>query len=460
MSTTWKHLRLSLVPVVFMMTEAVAHSPSPVPEPVQASVTQVMADFDVPGLAIGRVIAGDIVWLGNFGQADENRVVDESTVFNVASLTKPLFATLVMQLVQDGRFALDDPLAYYWIDPDVEDDPRHLQLTARLALSHQTGFPNWRGSNPLAFLFHPGSRHEYSGEGFEYLRRAIERETDQTLSELMEQYITGPLAMNNTEFGWQRSLEGQIARGYDEQASPLDMGYLQQRSTNAAANTFTTLADYTRFAAWVSQGAGLDSALFNDMITLQSQHEDPWEYFGLGWRLVHPEGRTVIEHDGRENGVRTQVFVEPATGDGLVILTNSSNGELVVRPLVEATWRGSAALLHQRDLDTWHYLQSLPAAMHRGMLQFIASSPSFTQKVMHAAQVGLIEPSGLTETEYASIEADIDPFVNAFHNQQLDQSEVLELLLTLGEGEGGDFRLSTSFTAAQARSWGQRLQLD
>lgn len=460
MGNTWKNVRLSLIPAVFMVTGVVAETTSQVPEPVQASVTQAMADFDVPGLAIGRVISGEIAWLGTFGQADENRAVDENTIFNVASLTKPLFATLVMHLVQDGRFKLDDPLAYYWIDPDVEDDPRHLQLTARLALSHQTGLPNWRGNNELAFMFDPGSRHEYSGEGFEYVRRAVERKTGQTLSELMEQYITAPLAMDDTEFGWQRSLEGQIARGYDEQASPIDMGYLQHRSANAAANTFTTLADYTRFVAWVSRGAGLEPALFNEMITLQSQHEEPWEYFGLGWRLVQPEGRTILEHDGRENGVRTQVFVEPATGDSLVILTNSSNGELVVRPLVEAAWRDSDTLLTQRDLDTWHYLQSLPSAMHQGLLQFISTSPSFTQKLMHAAQVGLIEPSGLTEAEYDSIQADIDPFVKAFHNQQLEQPAVLDLLLTLGEGEGDNFRLSKTFTADQAREWGQRIQLD
>ncbi len=460
MDKLWKNIRHSLVPAVFIVTSVVAETTSPVPESVQASVADTMADFDVPGLAIGRVIAGEIAWLGTFGQADENRSLNDTTRFNVASLTKPLFATLVMHLVQDGRFTLDDPLAYYWIDPDVEEDPRHLQLTARLALSHQTGFPNWRGNRKLAFMFDPGARHEYSGEGFEYARRAIERKTDQTLSELMEQYITGPLTMDDTEFGWQRSLEGQIARGYDEQASPIDMGYLQQRSANAAANTFTTLADYTRFAAWVSRGAGLEPALFSDMTAPQAQHENPWEYFGLGWRLVQPEGRTILEHDGRENGVRTQVFVEPATGDGLVILTNSANGELVVRPLVEAAWRDSEALLHQRDLDTWHYLQSLPAAMHRGMVQFISTSPSFTQKLMHAAQVGLIEPSGMPETEYDAIQASIDPFVTAFHNKQLEQPAVLDLLLTLGEGEGEDFRLSKTFTAEQAWEWGRRIQLD
>ncbi|WP_051207845.1 serine hydrolase domain-containing protein [Saccharospirillum impatiens] len=454
-----KKFLLCLVPAALWVADVFAENTSPVPEPVRSSVTQAMADYDVPGLAIGRVVAGEVAWLGTVGQADENRPVDVNTIFNVASLTKPLFATLVMHLVQDGRLALDDPLAYYWIDPDVEDDPRHLQLTARLALSHQTGFPNWRGNNELAFLFDPGSRHEYSGEGFEYVRRALERKTGQTLSELMDQYITAPLGMEDTRFGWHHSLEEKIARGFDEQASPLDMGYLQQRSANAAANTFTTLADYTRFAAWVSRGAGLEPALFNDMMTLQSQHEAPWEYFGLGWRLVQLDNRTILEHDGRENGVRTQVFVDPAVGDGLVILTNSSNGELVVRPLVEAAWRDSDTLLRQRDLDTWHYLQSLPVAMHQGLLQFISTSPSFTQKLMHAAQIGLIEPAGLPVSEYDAIKANIDPFVKAFHDQQVNQPAVLDLLLMLGEVDGDSFRLSHSFTAEQAREWGRQIQL-
>ncbi|GGX43048.1 serine hydrolase domain-containing protein [Saccharospirillum salsuginis] len=434
-----------------------ATQPGTPPDPIRRVVTDTMNLYDVPGLALARIAAGNVVWIGTFGRADANRPVTRQTLFNVASLTKPMFAVMVMHLIQDGRTTLDEPLANGWVDPDIQDDPRHRQLTARLSLSHQTGLPNWRGNNPLFFMFDPGTRHEYSGEGFEYLRRALERRTGQSMDALMSQYVTGPLNLNHTHYGWHRRLEPRIATGYDESASPLDVGYLEHRSTNAAANTFTTIGDYADFAAWVAGGAGLSDAGFREMTSLQSQHDDPWEFFGLGWRLLLLDDRTVLEHDGRESGVRTQVFIDPESGDGLVILTNSSNGELVVRPLLEATWPKSDDILHQRDTDTWHYLQSLPGSMHWNMVNFIAGSPSFTLKLLHAAQVGLIEPSGLSDSELARARAAIDDFVVRMHRGELSQADVMNQLMILGSGEGKDFRLDDHWTSSDSKVWINRL---
>lgn len=428
------------------------------PKTIADIARQAMADYGVPGLAIASIESGRVSWMGAFGKADEQRPLRRNTVFNVASLTKPMFAVMVMHLVQDGRFYLDDPLSQYWIDPDVENDPRHWQLTARVSLSHQTGFPNWRGNNSLHFMFDPGSRHEYSGEGFEYLRRAVEHKTGNTMAELMEQYVTAPLKLNQTYYGWHRSLEPRIATGYDESASPMDMAYLRNREANAAANTFTTIADYGEFAAWVSRGAGLDKMLLKEMMRPQSMHENPWEFFGLGWRLLQLEENTILEHDGREDGVRTQVFVDPVHQSGLVLLTNSSNGELLVRPLTLAAMEDGEALMHQRDADIWHYVQSIPGQAHMNMLNFIARSPSFTSKLLYGAQVGLIEQSGLTEAEQKIAREAIDPFVAKVHSGDRDANEVMQLFTLLGTGEGEDFRLVDAFTPAQAKQWTNQLR--
>jgi hypothetical protein len=237
----------------------------------------------------------------------------------------------------------------------------------------------------------------------------------------------------------------------------MNMEYLKDRSTNAAANTFTSIEDYAEFAAWVARGAGLNQELFNEVMTPQSNHDDPGEHFGIGWRLVRLQDRTILEHDGRENGVRTQVFVDPTAQSGLVILTNSSNGELIVRPLVSASISDGAALLRQRDADTWHYLQSLPGQAHWDMLNFIAGSPSFVQKLMYAAQVGLIEKADLDTVEQANSRSAIDRFVSRLHNQELSQPETMEQLKLLGSGEGKSFRLAKSLTADKARLWLRQL---
>jgi len=456
-SRTARALKVSLAILSALVGITHAYQASTPPAPIRQVVNTTMNQYDVPGLALARIEAGEVVWIGTFGQADANRPVTRQTIFNVASLTKPMFAVMVMHLIQDGRTTLDEPLANDWVDPDIRDDPRHRELTARLSLSHQTGFPNWRGNNPLFFMFDPGTRHEYSGEGFEYLRRALERRTGQSMDALMTQYITGPLNLNHTHYGWQRRLEHRIATGYDESATPLDMGYLKHRSANAAANTFTTIGDYADFSAWVANGAGLNESWFEEMTRLQSQHDNPWEFFGLGWRLLLLDDRTILEHDGRESGVRSQVFIDPESGDGLVILTNSSNGELVVRPLLEAAWSKSDDILHQRDADTWHYLQSLPGSMHWNMVNFIAGSPSFTLKLLHAAHVGLVEPSGVSDRELARAHAAIDDLVLHMHTGELNQTDVMNQLSLLGSGEGDEFRLDEHWTSSDSKVWINRL---
>ena len=66
------------------------------------------------------------------------------TLYNVASLSKPIFAETIHRLAAAGRLSLDEPMSAYWVDPDVANDPRHERLTPRIALSHRTGFKNWR----------------------------------------------------------------------------------------------------------------------------------------------------------------------------------------------------------------------------------------------------------------------------------------------------------------------------
>ncbi|MEM9303177.1 MAG: serine hydrolase domain-containing protein [Pseudomonadota bacterium] len=443
----------------FCLASAVAATElDPAPEPVRLQITAEAERFDVPGIAVAAIRDGNVAWIEVQGKAAEDRPLDRDTQFNVASLTKPIFATMVMGLVQAGEFDLDAPLSRHWTDPDVAEDPRNEQLTARLALSHQSGFPNWRGRNPLAFQFEPGARHEYSGEGFEYVRRAVERSTEQSMPELMARYVTGPAAMADARFGWSDAIAATLATGYREDGSAMDMAYLEQRKPNAAANTFATIEDVAHFAAWVARGADLEPALFAEITRPQAMHDNPAEYFSIGWRLTMVGETPVLSHDGREDGLRTLMVVDPQTRDGLVILTNSSNGELVTRGIVAAALPEGDALNAQIDRDIWHFIKSQPPQMQAGLLGFIARSPSFTAKLLYAVDTTLIGAVDLSAEERRQAQRSAQALVGAHHDGVVDAEALQRHLALLAGDESDGAGLVDRFDADAAQSWIRSLE--
>ena len=138
-------------------------------------------ELDIPGLAVAVINDGEIVYNETFGFADieADRPVTAETIFEGASLSKPVFAHFVMTFVEEGELDLDRPLHEYLPHPDVDNQEWADKITARMVLSHQAGFPNWRddrgvaSSAVLPILFEPGTGYEYSGEGYQYLAMVL-----------------------------------------------------------------------------------------------------------------------------------------------------------------------------------------------------------------------------------------------------------------------------------------------
>jgi CubicO group peptidase (beta-lactamase class C family) len=170
-----------------------------------------MKDGDVPGLSIALLRDGELVWHRGFGvkNTKTNEPVSDSTVFEAASLSKPVFAYAVLKLVDAGKFDLDKPLNQYLPgNYDVGDDPRLGQITARRVLSHTPGFPNWRPQGgALKIHFTPGDRFSYSGEGFVYLAKVIEHVTGEKFDDFMKKTVFDPLGMTSSSYVWQESYE-------------------------------------------------------------------------------------------------------------------------------------------------------------------------------------------------------------------------------------------------------------
>lgn len=434
-----------------LATHAARTSDTP-PAKLQQQIPELMQTTRIAGLAIAKVENGRIAWHAAYGERAPGKPLEIDSVFNAASLTKPAFATMALHLVAADKLTLDEPLHEYWVDPDVAQDPRHRELTPRIVLSHQGGLPNWRGNNKLGFMFEPGTRHEYSGEGYQYLRHAIENLADRELQELMQEEVFAPAGMQRSSMGWSDGLGENIATGFDEAGEPIGTG-IKERQPNAAANLMTTVDDYARFAAWVTEGADLPVELFAEMQRPQALHHDPAERFGLGWKLIPLDDGEALMHDGREPGVRTYAIVLPGRDEALVILTNSSNGELSFRPLVAAAVSDGDQIMQSTDRLVWDYLVHLPPQALVPMSRGIARSPSFLAMLLHTVDTVLVQASPLSDAEKAAASQAVRPYVYALLHGDIEAAQAEKLVQQLQIKEGDELRLVKAFDEDAARAW-------
>lgn len=293
----------------------------------------------VPALGLAIIRNQQLQSVAVFGELTEGKSAPVDAIFNVASLTKPIVTMLTLQLVDQGKWQLDEPLFHYWTDPDVKGEPRAKKLTTRHILSHQSGFKNWRFQNEdgkLAFDYEPGKGYGYSGEGFEYLKEALQVKFKQPLEQLAEEVIFQPLKMTDTQFFWNNSTPvNRFAKWHDTEGKNAYETY-KNTQASAADDLLTSVEDYGRFAAHILQGGGLSSELFQEMITQQNGKENSVK-MGLGWEILPKlKGEEyALLHTGGDQGVNTLVMLLPETGEGLVIFTNGDNGKNLYFPLIE-----------------------------------------------------------------------------------------------------------------------------
>lgn len=290
----------------------------------------------VPTLGIGVINNGKLQEIKVFGELQPGVTAPYNTIWNVASLTKPVTAIVTLKLVSLGKWDLDEPLNKYWTDPDIANDPQTKLLTTRILLSHQSGFPNWRflnQSGKLDFKFTPGTQYQYSGEGFEYLRKALEKKFHKTLDQLADELLFKPLKMNDTRFTWDDKADhSRYAIGYDNKGNPYEP--TKNKKPNAADDLLTTIEDYGNFLCSVLNAEGLSLKVFTDMTAHQVATKKN-KYFGLGFEIYDlGNNQFALSHGGADKGVQTMVILLPKTKQGLLIFTNVDDGYKVYQKIV------------------------------------------------------------------------------------------------------------------------------
>ena len=328
-------------------------------------VTDLMDSNRVTGLCLGMVNDNLPVYIQAYGYRDKekNEKNDTATIFYAASLAKPLFAYIVMHLVDEKLIELDKPLYTYLPKPipeydeykDLNGDDRWKLITARNCLDHTTGFPNWRWANPhgnkkLEIFFTPGERYAYSGEGLVLLQMVVEMITGKSLETLAVETIFVPFNMYRTSFVWQPSFESDYAFGYNENGKQLRK--YKRTTGNAAGSMETTIADYSRFISAVLQQKGVSDEskkqMFSSQVKIFTKHQfpslntdftqanQPIELgYGLGWGLFKTPYGTAFFKEGHDDGWGHYVICIPDKKTALLIMTNSSRGEGIFKELVQ-----------------------------------------------------------------------------------------------------------------------------
>ena len=314
------------------------------------SLPDLMAKGAVPGLSIALIRDRTTYWVHSFGVRDakSGQPVTEETIFEAASLSKPVFAYGVLKLVDQGKLDLDTPLTRYLSPPYIEGDDRLENITARYVLSHRTGFPNWRGDgNALTIRFTPGERFSYSGEGFVYLQKVVEKVTGRALNDYMAEAVFVPLRMKSSSYVWRDDYDRRTATGHDGDGQTREKS--KPKEANAAASLHTTAADYALFVEAVMKGAGLKPKTVREMETPQIAVDPectnctdraPKElsrnvFWGLGWGIQETEPGESLWHWGDNGAFKCFVVFYPKRKIGMVLFTNSENG-LSIAQAVEA----------------------------------------------------------------------------------------------------------------------------
>ncbi len=333
---------------------------------IDSITIELMKNAGVTGLSIGIINGNNINYVKSYGYKNKpaNQLNDTATCFYAASLSKPVFAYIVMQLVDKGIINLDTPLYKYLPKPlpeyknykDLAGDERWKLITARHCLSHTTGFPNWRQLNPkgtqkLEIFFTPGTRYAYSGEGLYLLQFVVETVTNQKLEALAQKQIFKPFGMTKTSFIWQDSFNTNYASGHnnDEDTFPIT----KRTEANAAGSMETTIADYTRFIASFMQGKELSNLSKQEMLSPQidifTKHQFPslnndttsgnksiQLSYGLGWGLFKSVyGWAFFKEGHSDDGWQHYSIGFPDKEYAIIILTNSLNGESIFKEYVE-----------------------------------------------------------------------------------------------------------------------------
>ena len=312
-------------------------------------------------IGVGVIKDAKLVWSGYYGDQSSGVPASATTQFNLASITKVVTTETLLHLVSHGLVSLDEPMAEHWVDEDISQHPHTASLTPRMAVTHSTGFPNWRylddekgggfdPSLPLRFLFEPGTSYSYSGEGYQYLAKFIQAKTQTDFEDLVVQSVFTPRGMTGAAWSRREANLANIATTYDRNGHPTGaycrpggIACAQEGDWSAAGSMHATVPDFARFLEGVMMAEGYPKALArlrNTVhVTQENKPHTQWfdcadpsvnecpnqQGYGLGWRVADFGDFQLVGHDGSDHSSVSLTYFYSDTNDGIIIFLNAPN---------------------------------------------------------------------------------------------------------------------------------------
>ena len=324
---------------------------------IDSLINYVKKDFFIPGIAVAVIHDFSVIIKKTYGFAnlEEKIPVTGKTLFNVGSISKLITAWGIIKLVEEAKLNLDEPAEKYlhrWQFPPSEYDTRKVTIrrllsnTAGLSLSSYPGFEmldslptleeslagKTNGAGDVHLNSEPGLTYSYSGGGFTVIQLIIEEVTGQRFEDYMQENILELLGMKSSTFAQKsEKLLRSKAQPYNGDGKQIpDRKFLAM----AAAGFQSTLTDMINLAR-AELNCFENSQLITDESLLLMQHlTAPAKFYGLGHQIRTYDDKVVIGHVGSNKGWTSHFEVIPATGDGIIILTNSNAGFFIHNILV------------------------------------------------------------------------------------------------------------------------------
>lgn len=307
---------------------------------INHKIKEIIDECRVPGIAFAIIQNRKIKSCSTIGIKNSytGEIITKNTIFEASSLSKTVFVYGCFKLIERKLLNLDISLSYYLGYDYIEDDIRIRNVTARMVLNHTTGFPNWRPKNQsLKILHQPGERFSYSGEGFLYLQKTVEKILSQPIEKYMLQSVFLPLGMTDSSYIWSKDYKYTKAFGHDIECKPVKVR--NKFLCNVAYTLHTTIIDYTKFMQQILSENEVINNILSQKIVIYDKANPLHKisdsiFWGLGWGLQIINKDTLFWQWGDTKGFKSYVAASSG-GNAIIVFTNGDNGLKAIPKMLE-----------------------------------------------------------------------------------------------------------------------------